>query len=68
VLPKSVLKKDLSPSLIEALENCDQLPSPPGIAEKILSLAEDPSSSINDFANVVRECGGPWRWVVSMYS
>jgi len=30
------------------------LPSPPGIAEKILALAEDPSSSINDFAEVVR--------------
>ena len=40
--------------LLVKLDSCTTLPSPPGIAEKILALAEDPSSGINDFAEVVR--------------
>lgn len=40
--------------LFTRLDDCETLPTPPGIAEKILALAEDPSSSINDFAQVVR--------------
>ena len=39
--------------LLERLRECEQLPTPPGIAERILGLADDPGSTMGDVAEVV---------------
>ena len=39
---------------MEKLQWCKTIPSPPGVAEKILTLVEDRSATMNDFAEIIR--------------
>jgi HD-like signal output (HDOD) protein len=43
-----------SQPLLEKLALCQRLPSPPGVAEKILALLEDRDATMGDFAEIIR--------------
>lgn len=43
----------ISPQLIARLQQCKDLPSPPGVATRILELGESPSATLEEVANVV---------------
>jgi diguanylate cyclase (GGDEF)-like protein len=43
----------MTPELKKMLESCKNLPSPPGIAARIVALANDPDSDIDKLAEVV---------------